>query len=374
MKLQSKLVKMILWSFLLAFAVVGCGSAGSGDNVEPDIESSPSLDGTSWVLQAFGPDGSQTPVLPDTTVTLLFEDGRVSGSANCNTYFADVTQDGSALSFGPIGSTRMACPEPIMQQENDFLAAMASVNHYVVAEGQLTLTYDGGLLIFATAPAGETEDEVDADADGTIKTLFVGPELVDCVGVAPQQCLQVKENEADDWTLFYDQIEGFTHEPGFIYELRVQETTVENPPADASSLALSLVEVVSQTAVATTPEAQPEGSNELDGTHWNLISYGPMDNVTAVLPDSAPTLNFAAGQANGNASCNSYSGEVTLGEDGTMTVGMLASTLMACADQAMMQQEADFMAALAQVTSYTLSGSQLTLQTPDGVLNFEAAE
>ena len=57
-----------------------------------------------------------------------------------------------------------------------------------------------------------------------------------------------------------------------------------------------------------------------------------------------------------------------------MTVGMLASTLMACADEAMMQQEADFMAALGQVTSYTLSGSQLTLQTADGVLNFEAAE
>ncbi len=272
MKLQSIWVKMIVLSSLL-LAVIGCSAAGAGDNVEPDVESGASLNGTSWVLQEFGPDGSRTPVLPDTTVTLLFEDGRISGSANCNTFFADVTQSGSELSFGPIGSTRMACPEPIMQQENDFLAAMASVNHYVVAEGQLTLTYDGGLLIFATAPA----------------------------------------------------------------------------------------------------EVLPD-SGSLDGTNWNLVSLGVAESVTAVLPDSTPTLNFAEGQVSGNASCNSYSGEVTLGEDGAMTVGMLASTLMACADEAMMQQEADFMAALAQVTSYTLSGSQLTLQTPDGVLNFEAAE
>ncbi len=252
MKLQNSFAKMIVMSFLFMFAVVGCSSpGGNGEAAEPDMESSTRLDGTSWVLQEFGPDGSRTPVLPDTSVTLVFEDGRISGSANCNTYFADVTQSGSELSFGPIGSTRMACAEPIMQQENNFLAAMATVNHYVVAEGQLTLTYDSGLLVFTTAPAGEMEE----DADGTIKTLFVGPELVDCVGVAPQQCLQVKENEADEWTLFYDQIEGFTYEPGFIYELRVRETAVENPPADASSLALSLVEVVSQTAVATTPVA-----------------------------------------------------------------------------------------------------------------------
>ena len=164
MKLQNKVINMMVMSFLFMLAVVGCSSGGASDGVEPDVESSTSLDGTSWVLQEFGPDDGRTPVLPNTAVTLLFEDGRISGSANYNTFFADVTQEGSALSFGPIGSTRMACPEPIMQQENDFLAAMASVNHYVVAEGQLTLTYDGGLLFFATAPA---------EADENIKTLFV---------------------------------------------------------------------------------------------------------------------------------------------------------------------------------------------------------
>jgi heat shock protein HslJ len=112
----------------------------------------------------------------------------------------------------------------------------------------------------------------------------------------------------------------------------------------------------------------------LEGTSWILEEFGPVGELTAVLPNTEPTLNFEDGQINGHASCNSYFGEVTFGDDGTMTVGMLGSTLMACMDEAMMQQEADFMAALGQVTSYTLSGSQLTLHTPDGVLNFEASE
>ena len=117
-------------------------------------------------------------------------------------------------------------------------------------------------------------------------------------------------------------------------------------------------------------EAEPD----LEGTNWILEQFGPAGELTAVLPNTEPTLNFDDGQVAGHASCNSYFAEVTLGDDGTMTVGMIGSTLMACMDEAMMQQEADFLAALGQVNSYTLSGSQLTLHTADGVLNFEAAE
>src|SRR5690606_37057207 len=75
-------------------------------------------------------------------------------------------------------------------------------------------------------------------------TLYVGPELVGCVGAGPMKCMLVKENPEDDYTYFYSQIEGFEFEPGYEYELRVQVTPVENAPADASSLKYTLVEVV----------------------------------------------------------------------------------------------------------------------------------
>lgn len=85
--------------------------------------------------------------------------------------------------------------------------------------------------------------------DAELVTLFVGPEKVDCVGVAPQKCLQIRYSPDEDYQLFYSPIEGFEHEPGYDYELLVQKTPIENPPADASSIQWTLVEIVSQTPV-----------------------------------------------------------------------------------------------------------------------------
>ena len=85
----------------------------------------------------------------------------------------------------------------------------------------------------------------------TTKTLYLGAKLVDCIGVAPQKCLLIKENPGDDYTYFYDKIEGFEWEEGFEYELRVEITKNSNPPADASSLHYRLVKVVNKTAIST---------------------------------------------------------------------------------------------------------------------------
>lgn len=81
-----------------------------------------------------------------------------------------------------------------------------------------------------------------------IETLYINSQLVECEGGAgPQQCMQVRRGPDEPWELFYDQIEGFVFEPGFTYELRVETSVVDNPPADASSLRYTLVEVVDKT-------------------------------------------------------------------------------------------------------------------------------
>ena len=80
------------------------------------------------------------------------------------------------------------------------------------------------------------------------KTVFIGPHKIECVGIATQLCFQIKANPDDDWLLFYGQIERFTWEEGFIYELRVAIHQVENPPADASSLQYELIEIVNKEA------------------------------------------------------------------------------------------------------------------------------
>ncbi|MGY3862670.1 DUF4377 domain-containing protein [Aeromonas lacus] len=85
-----------------------------------------------------------------------------------------------------------------------------------------------------TAPQGET--------------LYINSQLVDCVGVGPMQCMQVRSDEQQPWTLFYQQIEGFQFEPGYQYQLTVSKEQLTNVPADASSLRYQLIKVVSKVA------------------------------------------------------------------------------------------------------------------------------
>jgi hypothetical protein len=95
-------------------------------------------------------------------------------------------------------------------------------------------------------PAPPTTPEPEA-AKGEVKTMYVDAELVDCEGEGPMKCMRVRESESEDWTLFYSPIEGFEHEAGNTYELRVEVLKVDDPPADGSSLRYRLVEVVSKT-------------------------------------------------------------------------------------------------------------------------------
>ncbi len=81
--------------------------------------------------------------------------------------------------------------------------------------------------------------------------LYVDSKRVDCVGVAPQKCLRTRTDPNGEWQFFYNNIEGFDYQEGFIYKLKVNTFDVENPPADASSIRYELNEVISKTAVET---------------------------------------------------------------------------------------------------------------------------
>lgn len=62
----------------------------------------------------------------------------------------------------------------------------------------------------------------------------------------------VQENEdigGEEWSFFYDEIEGFDYELGYIYDLKVRKVEVENPPMDGSSIRYILVNVRSKEKV-----------------------------------------------------------------------------------------------------------------------------
>lgn len=80
------------------------------------------------------------------------------------------------------------------------------------------------------------------------ETLYVNSQLVHCVGVGPMQCMQVRSQPGESWSLFYQQIEGFSFEPGFRYQLEVSKERLTNVPADAPSLRYQLIKVISKEA------------------------------------------------------------------------------------------------------------------------------
>ena len=83
----------------------------------------------------------------------------------------------------------------------------------------------------------------------TTETLYIQDKLADCVGVAPMKCMQVRSQPGESWGLFYQQIEGFTFEPGYRYQLEVTKEQLADVPADAPSLRYQLVKVVSKEPV-----------------------------------------------------------------------------------------------------------------------------
>ena len=202
--------------------------------------------------------------------------------------------------------------------------------------------------------------EAGSEASGETMTLYVGPELQGCVGVAPMECMMVRENPEDEYQLFYSQIEGFTFEPGYEYELIVMVEDVPNPPADASSKKYTLVEIVSQT-----PVAEGETSAALEGPTWELVSYVNADGeMTEVLPDATVTAAFVDGNVAGSASCNRYFASYTV-DGSSLTIGAAGSTMMMCPEP-VMAQEAAYLAALSTAASYQIVDGNLEIADADG--------
>ena len=68
---------------------------------------------------------------------------RVSGSGGCNRMSGPYTRDGQRLQFGPLVSTKMACADQQMnQQEIDFMTALSSTNKHQVTGDTLVLFRD----------------------------------------------------------------------------------------------------------------------------------------------------------------------------------------------------------------------------------------
>jgi heat shock protein HslJ len=126
-----------------------------------------------------------------------------------------------------------------------------------------------------------------------------------------------------------------------------------------TSSAVTLELVGPDTTLGFFEEVPPEPL-PLIGTAWILDSVYAGDAVSSTIAGTETTMILGDdGSLSGSAGCNTYSGTYTLDVD-ALTVGPLATTKMACADD-VMAQEAAFLTAMEGVATSSIEGSRLTL-------------
>lgn len=349
------------------------------------------LPGTKWVLTSL----RGQPLLPDTTISLEFGEAWYSGYTGCNNYGGGpdsgkyTTTDEGILEILGMAVTVQACPEPegVMEQEQAYIAAFASIATYRLNEDRLELQDATGetVLIYARQPECATPP---ADLAGTTW------QLVSVDGQAPMEGSDTTLVFLDDkWLLEYSKCEAYIkayqmvgHELDLVLEAwlgRVcqdeggQGATTLGAPSDYCLLTQDRLQITTVPGQVFVYEALPEAAQPpLEGPTWTLLAAVeerrpeglpvPVPDPNPVLEGTEITLRFDGGIAQGSAGCNTYGAAYTL--DGTsLTFGEVAATEKDClAPEGMMAQEQRYLSFLEDVTGYRIYGSQLWLVTGDG--------
>ena len=129
----------------LTMLLVGCArDAGSGSDAVPNAP----LENTYWRVAeirgrpAVVVDNQREAHLRFTTDS---SGARVTGSTGCNRLTASFTRDGSTLRFGAAATTRMACVDSgLNEQERELLAVLQAATRHAIAGDTLTLSGDDG--------------------------------------------------------------------------------------------------------------------------------------------------------------------------------------------------------------------------------------
>ncbi len=106
---------------------------------------------------------------------------------------------------------------------------------------------------------------------------------------------------------------------------------------------------------------------------WKVTALADASGeLEPVIEGTAPDIHFADDQVSGDGSCNRFFGPYETSGSGDLNFGELESTLMACLE-AVMDQEQAFLFALDSVDSYSIAGAVLEMRSSGEVVAlFEA--
>ena len=190
--------------------------------------------------------------------------------------------------------------------------------------------------------------------------VIVASYKVKCTALAEQSCFLIKLKPEDEWTYYYNDLDGFDYEEGYEYVLLVKKLRGSNDITDASDFKYELVEIRSKTPnkVTISPLYDTWGLLELNGVAVDIEKMR-----TSPLMD----INTQKRRILGSTGCNSFNSEFEFDDDSQLFVVSfpLKITTIACDDNSI---ESEFLKSLEKVDSYKISGRDLYLMSKGKVL------
>ena len=140
---MKKKAVFFVWAILLATLLVSFNETEAGVT-KPDAAG---IEGIQWLLAEV----SGNPVLPlagERRPFLKFDavKKQATGFSGCNNFFGTYEIDGASLKFGPVGATRMACPDLETSLETEVFKAMDQTRAWKIQGKELLFLDDSEIL------------------------------------------------------------------------------------------------------------------------------------------------------------------------------------------------------------------------------------
>ena len=143
----------ILSMVLLGIVIVGFASTGALADQNTRSTDPPTVLNKTWQwVSTITPVEKITVTDPECYTIMLTDDGKLQARFDCNRGGGEFKISHGKLSFGPLMSTRMACPPDTM--EGPFMRDLQRVASFFLQDGllYLELPYDSGTMKFRQAP------------------------------------------------------------------------------------------------------------------------------------------------------------------------------------------------------------------------------
>ena len=141
--MKKKKAAFFVWAILLAILMVSFNETEAGVT-RPDAAG---IDNIQWFLAEVNGNpvsrlaGERRPFIKFDAVKK-----QATGFSGCNNFFGGYECDGASLKFGPVGATRMACPDLEMSLETEVFKALDQTRAWKIQGKELLLLDDSEIL------------------------------------------------------------------------------------------------------------------------------------------------------------------------------------------------------------------------------------